>query len=148
MAAAVGTTQALSMPTAAQPLDEAGNATVAQVWWRFFYGLYTRSAATIPYLVGSGLTAAGTTQTDATPLLSEWNEITSTPASSGVLLNDFGIGLESTVFNAGGATLKVYPPVGCVIDSLGTNNPYSLANNKSQVFYQLTATQFRSLQLG
>lgn len=136
------------MPTAAQPFDGANSIVVSQVWWRFFYGLYKRSAATIPYLVGSGLTAAGTTQATALALQSEWNEITSTPANSGVVLNSFGLGFESTVFNVGGATLKIYPPVGCTIDALGTNNPYPLANNKSQVFYQLTATQFRSLQLG
>jgi hypothetical protein len=135
------------MPTAAMPIvDQAG--LPSQPWWRFFYGLYTRSAATIPYLVGSALTASGTTQADALALSAEWNEITSTPAGSGVALNSFGSGFESTVFNVGANALKVYPPIGCSIDALGANAAYSLASGKSQVFYQLSATQFRSLQLG
>lgn len=145
--ASVSTSQPLAMPTAAMPVvDQSG--LPSQPWWRFFYGLYTRSAASIPYLVATTLTAAGTTQADALVLSSEWNEITSTPVGSGVVLNAFGSGFESTVFNVGGATLKVYPPVGCSIDALAANTAYSLANGKSQVFYQLSATKFRSLQLG
>lgn len=119
-----------------------------QPWWRFFYQLFTRSAATIPYLVGSSLTAAGTTQADALALSSEWNEVTTTAANTGVILSACGAGFESTVLNRGANTLKVYPPVGCKIDALATNAAYSLATVKSQVFYQISATQFYSLQLG
>ena len=143
MAATVSTGQPLSMPTAQMPIED-GSGVVTQPWWRFFYGLYTRSAATIAYLVGTTITAAGTTQADATALQAEWNEVTSTPANSGVRLNGFGIGFNSLVFNVGGATLKIYPPVGGAIDALGTNNPYSLANGASREFFQLTATAFRS----
>jgi len=145
--ASVATQPPLSMPTQAMPVvDSAGVA--SQPWWRFFYGLYTRNASTVPYLVATTLTAAGTTQATALALQSEWNAISTTPANSGVRLNDFGVGLTSTVFNGGGAALKVYPPIGAQIDALGVNAPYSLANGKSQVFYQLSATQFRSQQLG
>jgi hypothetical protein len=123
---------------------EGGDGVVTQPWWRFFYGLYTRTAATVPYLVGTALTAAGTTQATATPLTAEWNEITTTAANSGVILDAFGIGLNSLVFNEGVSTLKIYPPVGCSIDALGANNPYSLGSGASRDFYQLTATEFRS----
>ena len=137
----------ISIPTPAQPIDEKGNL-VAQVWWRFFQGLLNRTAATIPYLVGMGSTAAGTVQADALALQSEWNEITTVALNSGVLLNAFGAGFDSRVWNKGINALKIYPPVGCQIDALGVNNPYSLAAAKAQVFSQLSATQWQSLQLG
>lgn len=142
--ASVATQAPLAMPIQGMPVtDDAGMAT--QNWWRFFLGLYNRNASTVPYLVATALTATGTTQADALTLQSEWNDISSTPANSGVKINNFGVGLTSTVFNFGGATLKIYPPVGGQIDALGTNDPYSLANSASRTFYQLTVTQFRSL---
>lgn len=145
--ASVSTAQPLSMPTAAMPIIDKGGMP-SQPWWRFFYGLYTRSAATISYLVGTDLTAAGTTQATALQLTAEWNEITTTSVDAGVILNGFGAGLTSTVFNEGANSLNVYPPVGCSIDALSANSPYALASGKAQVFHQLTATHFRSLQLG
>jgi hypothetical protein len=141
--AAVGTGQPLSQPIQGLALvDKDG--IVTQVWWRFFFGLFTRNASTVPYLVSTALTATGTTQADALALESEWNEITSTPANTGVRLSGFGVGLNSVVFNQGGGNLKIYPPVGGAIDALGTDNPFTLANNTVRDFYQLTATQFRS----
>lgn len=145
--AAVNTVQPLSLPTPQMPLTDNG-LIVSSVWFRFFQGLFNRSAATIPWLVGSGLTATGTIQADALALSAEWNEVDTTPANSGVLLNNFGVGFNSQIFNAGANTLKVYPPTGMAIDALGANNPYSLATTKSQNFYQLTSTQIRSQQLG
>lgn len=141
--ASVATQAPLAMPIQGMPVtDQEGMAT--QNWWRFFLGLYNRNASTVPYLVATSLTATGTTQANALALQSEWNDISSTPANSGVKLSNFGVGLTSTVFNFGGATLKVYPPIGAQIDALGANNPYSLANGATRTFYQLTTTQFRS----
>lgn len=136
------------MPTASTPLTEGDGKTPSQAWWRFWFELFSRSAATIQYLTATGLTATGTTQADALALTAEWNEVTTTPANSGVRLNSFGKGLTSTVFNAGANPLDVYPPVGGAIDALGTNNPYILAAGRSQTYYQLSTTAFRSTQLG
>lgn len=119
-----------------------------QAWWRFWFNLYTLVAADVPYTAETALTATGTTQGTALALESEWSEITTTAANSGVRLFSFGIGLTGTVFNAGANALKVYPPIGGSIDALGVNAPYVLAAGKSQVFYQLTDTAFRSQQLG
>lgn len=143
MVAVTQSQQALAMPTMQMPITAKGDA-VSQNWWRFLYGLYTRSAASIAYLTSTGLTATGTTQATALALTAEWNEITSTPANSGVGLRAFGIGLNSLVFNFGGANLRIYPPVGVQIDALGANNPYVLANGAQRNFYQLTAALFRS----
>jgi hypothetical protein len=141
------------MPTASMPLvesDSTGRPTdkPTQIWWRFWFALLTRTLQTVQATVNAAVTAAGTTQGTATSLESEWNVVTSTPANSGVVLDGFNIGVATTVVNAGGLTLKVYPPSGMAIDALGTNNPYSLANNKQQTFSQVSATKFFSTQLG
>lgn len=141
--ASTATAQPLAQPVEQMPLVDS-NGMVTTLWWRFFFGLYKRNATTVPYLVGTTLTAAGTTQTTALALTTEWSDISATPANSGVRLANFGVGLNSVVFNDGGAMLKIYPPIGSAIDALGTNNPFSLANGTSKDFYQLTATQFKS----
>ena len=141
--ASVATQSPLALPTPSMAIaDQQG--IVTQIWWRFFQGLYNRNASSIPYLVSTALTATGTTQGDALALQSEWNEITTTPANSGVVIKNFGTGFNSIVMNFGGATLKIYPPIGTQIDALGANNPYYLANNGTRDFYQISDTQFRS----
>jgi len=135
------------MPTPEQPLIQA-DGLPTWVWWRFWQGLFTRSAATIPYLVALGLTATGTTQGTALQLEAEWNEVTTVAANTGVALFAFGTGFDSRVWNAGANSLKVYPPIGCSIDGGAANAPYALAAGKAQVFSQLSATEWRSLQLG
>lgn len=130
------------------PLSTTPDQKPSQIWWRFWFALLTRSLQTVQATVNDAVTAAGTTQATATALESEWNVVTSTPASSGVVLDGFNIGVSTTVFNEGGATLNVYPPAGMKIDSLATNAAYSLANAKQQTFKQVSATQFYSTQLG
>lgn len=137
------------MPTADAPLVESdGNKGPTQIWWRFWFALLNRTLQTVQATVNPAVTAAGTTQATATALGSEWNVVTSTPASSGVVLDGFNEGISTTVFNQGGATLKVYPPAGMSIDALATNAAYSLANLKSQTFNQVSSTKFYSTQLG
>lgn len=135
------------MPTAASPLVESGGVGPAQIWWRFWNALLTRTLQTVPATVNPTVTAAGTTQGTATALDSEWNVVTSTPANSGVVLDGFSIGVSTTVINAGGATLKVYPPAGMNIDALSANASYSLSNGKCQIFNQVSDTQFLTTQL-
>lgn len=105
-------------------------------------------AGTTGNTVDTGLTATGTTQGTALALAKNWNEITTTVANSGVVLASLGAGQPSLVFNQGANALKVYPPVGGTIDALGVDVPYSLPTSKVQQFSQLTATSWRSLQLG
>jgi hypothetical protein len=136
------------MPTADMPLSTTPDQKPSQIWWRFWFALLTRTLQTVQSTVNSTVTAAGTTQADATPLESEWNVVTSTPANTGVLLDGFNIGVSTTVINAGGLTLKVYPPSGMQIDTNAVNIPYSLPNAKQQTFSQISATQFYSTQLG
>lgn len=64
------------------------------------------------------------------------------------MVNGFGPGVASTVFNRGANPLKVYPPVGGEIDSLGVDQPYVLAATKMQVFSQIDDALWSSMQLG
>lgn len=98
--------------------------------------------------VATGLVATGTVQGDALVLTKNWNEIDTTPVNSGVAISSLGVGLATTVFNQGANSLKVYPPIGGQIDALGINSPYALAASKMQLLFQLTATQWRTTQLG
>lgn len=106
------------------------------------------AASTAGTTVATGLVAAGTTQATALVLVAGWNEIDTVAVNTGVMIPALGAGLASTVFNEGANSLKVYPPVGGQIDALGVNVPYPLAASKMQSLFQLTATQWRTTQLG
>lgn len=122
--------------------------------------LYNRTGqgTGIPLTVGNNLTALGTTQAGALELINDLNEVLNVSAgNTGVrLLSTLGT-LKPTqaqwVYNGTGSGINVFPPSGGQIDSLGTNNAYSLANGKQQIFtcWGLLASgvpYFRSLQLG
>lgn len=88
-----------------------------------------QTGASIPNAVGSAatsLTATGIVQGTALPLTADYNKITTTPASSGVLLPSAAAGKSMTVINAGASTLYVYPATSQSIDALGANNPFPL----------------------
>lgn len=106
------------------------------------------AASTSGNSVATGLVAAGTTQGTALALTVNWNEVTTVAVNTGVELGALGIGQPSKVWNLGANALKIYPPVGGQIDALGVNVAYSLPVNKCQELDQLTATQWRSTQLG
>lgn len=141
----------LSLPTQQQRIayesDEAGTLLTTVEWYRFFQGLFNRSNTGPVSSVAVGQDAVGTTQATALQLTDHWVEVITTPVNSGVMLDGFGEGLESRVFNRGVNDLNVYPPVGCQIDNLGANIPFTLLPNKMQIFTQVSATQFYSLQL-
>lgn len=98
--------------------------------------------------VANNLTAAGTTQLTATGLTMDWNEVLTTPASSGVQLLALQPGQVQVVFNGGAHTLAVYPAANYAIDALAVNAAYSLASPKMQVFMGWQASLVRSMQLG
>lgn len=105
----------------------------------------------LPNSVGNSLAATGSSQTDALALVNDYNEVTG--GSGGVALFSLQPSLVQIVFNGSGSSINVYPPIGGNIDSLGLNNPYVLANTKTQIFtsWGLQASgvpYFRSLQLG
>ena len=143
----------IDIPTMEEPVTRDGGDDVERrrmsfIWWRFMQNLANRMANTIPYSSAVGIVAAGTTQSDAAPLTSEWNVVGTTALNTGVVIESFGVGTTVMVFNDGANALKVYPPVGCFIDAGLVNTPYALAAAKSQIFSQVDDTLFRSTQLG
>lgn len=154
--AVVVNNQLNKVPTSLENIGQFGTANVpvfvSSVWYKFFQSLSSLLSdlvgGVLGFTVENAAAATGTTQATALVMTTEWIEVTTTPANSGVMLEGFGPGVPSSVFNRGGATLKVYPPVGSQIDALGANQPYSLATLKMQTFYQVTDTSFLSTQLG
>ncbi len=144
------------LPASLEPIGQFGSSNVPvfvkPVWYKFFLSisgvLAGLAGSVLGYSLSPAITAAGTTQATAATLENEWSVVTSTPAGSGVILNNFGAGTAQTVFNKGGNTLKVYPFIGGNFDGGATNAPYSLANNKSQTFGQISTVEFLSTQLG
>ncbi len=90
----------------------------------------------------AAIVAAGTTQGTAYALTYTYSEVATVGSGSGVILPGIPTGfsggpeaLAYTVFNNQGTNaLKVYPPSGKQIDSLGNNVAYSLAAGKTQTF--------------
>ncbi len=144
------------VPTSLVPIGSFGAGkvpvTVDQAWYLFFQALSGLVADIVGGVLGFTLeeraTATGNSQATALAMATEWIEVTTTPPNSGVMLHNYGPGVPSSVFNSGANTLRVYPPVGCQIDGLGTNGPYLLAPSKMQVFSQTRTSQFLSMQLG
>lgn len=98
----------------------------------------------VPIQVGTGVTAAGTAQADATELAVDWNVIGPTPANSGVRLQALQPGQAQRVYNDGANNLNIYPASGSSIDALAPNAPYVLASGARREFSALTATVLRS----
>lgn len=92
----------------------------------------------------SGISAAGSTQGDATALSSEFDihYVGTVGSGQGVLLPNPGVGGEITVVNddASGDALNVYPPSGHTIAGLSANAASSLPAGCSRTFFQLTTT--------
>lgn len=89
--------------------------------------------------VGTGLTAAGSTQGTALALAAQYNEVTTAAASTGVILPTPAVGVEVLVFNRGANTLNVYPPTSGQIDAAGVNTAVTIAAN-GKARYVRTAT--------
>jgi hypothetical protein len=80
----------------------------------------------VAYGVSPAVTAAGSTQATATALTRPINNITTVPASSGVILPVATPGMRVMVRNATVTTVRVYPNSGAQINTLGTNIQLSL----------------------
>jgi len=145
-----------NLPTSLEPVGRWGNkdipVQVSNVWYKFFLTV----ANTLDNFVGgvlgfsldNSVTATGASQATAAVLSTEWVVVKAGAVNTGVLLNAFGAGTMTWVFNKSGSSKLVYPPVGAQIDALGVNAPYPLAGSKMQVFSQTDTGQYDSMQLG
>ena len=72
--------------------------------------------------LNTGLTAAGTTQSDAYLLIGDSNFFTTVASGAGAILNStWSQGSSQTVYNGGANPLTVYPPTSSQLNNLPTN---------------------------
>jgi hypothetical protein len=83
---------------------------------------------------GTGLTATGTTQANAFPLVSSFSVFSTVGASSGAVLPGAGGQQPFVVVNGGASTLTVYPAVGQSINALAANAGVSVPTAKTAIF--------------
>ena len=85
------------------------------------------------------VTALGSSQATAYPVVKAFTAVSTAAASTGVILPDVP-GVEYVIKNAGANTINVYPPVGGTIDSVGVvNSPQTLATNTFASFICATS---------
>lgn len=95
-----------------------------------------------------GITAAGATLAGATPLTADYNEVSTVPAATGVLLWDAAIGQKIEVVNAAALPLAVYPPTASgTINGGSAGVSVAVAAASIAFFYRISATDWRSREL-
>lgn len=99
----------------------------------------------ILYTVASGLTATGTTQSDAYAIVYAVNEFTTVASGTGAVLPSSQTGMTVTIFNGGANPLKVYPHSGAKINGLSTNAATLLAANTSIALTCVSTTRWIGL---
>lgn len=97
-------------------------------------GLSASAAQAISGDAVLGLTAAGNSQATALAVNAGVVQVTTTAASTGIILPAGTTGDRIKVYNAGASTLSVYPPVGAAINSGAANAAFSVATTKSADF--------------
>jgi hypothetical protein len=128
--------------------DQSGKFT--QLGRFFMLALFNRTGGNtgVALTVGEGLTAAGSSQTDALALADDINEIITADSGTGVGLFAMQPGMLQIVFNGGSNALSVYPASGYAIDALAADAAYSLPASKTQIFICYGQTQIRTVHLG
>lgn len=105
-------------------------------------GFSAGAAKAINGQVSSSVSAAGTTQSDATALVASVNVVTTAAAGSGVLLQNAEIGDEVEVLNLGANAVNVYPPSAGSIAQLSANTAVALGTNTAIKLKKYTATKW------
>lgn len=84
--------------------------------------------------VSNNLTATGSTQGTALALTASLNVVTTTAASTGVLLPPMQAGDDVLVTNLGASSLSVYPRTGGTIQGGSANAAFAVAAGKTARF--------------
>ena len=109
-------------------------------------GISGVAADNIVGTVASGLTATGSSQTDAYAITADVNEFTTVAASTGARLPaSRNVGDSIFFYSIGAQTLTVYPPVGETINAIAAGSGFSVATAKTAVFVKVNATRWASL---
>ena len=90
-----------------------------------------------------GLVATGTTIADALQLSAVWNTITSSSASTGVILPPTEAGAMIGIRNDSGQTITIYPKSGSTINAGAST--LTVATAKSVILFAVSATTWASV---
>lgn len=104
------------------------------------------AASAIVGIHTSGLTATGSTQTDALPLPSDINEFTTVGSGTGTVLPaNTTPGDNVMIYVATGqSTLTVYAPGSETINAIAASSGFSVATNKACIFTKVSNTRWAS----
>jgi len=92
----------------------------------------------------TGISAAGTTNADATQLSADFNVVTTAATNAGVKLPDVEVGSQVVVVNGGvAAPMRIYPGTGYQINNdTATTGFASLGAKKAAIFIRGSATHW------
>lgn len=134
-----------NLPPPQSPFVDPATGFLSDDGYQYLLSLLAAAAADQATVTTSdGLVATGTNQATALQLTSQWNEVDTVPAGSGVLLSALQVGQSQTVFNEGVNPLNVYPPPGARINALALNAPFPLGTGSRATFDFTSDTQIRS----
>lgn len=105
-------------------------------------GVSPNSARAYQGQVQTGISAAGTTISDATALKQSISMLSTVAANAGVQIADGDIGDSCEIFNGGANPCKVYPPTGDSFNSLSVNASFSLGTNTMCYCRKISASQW------
>ena len=91
----------------------------------------------------TGLVATGSTSADALQLSASWNAITTSSASTGVILPGSTSGGFGGIRNDSGQTITVYPGTGKTVNAAASS--VTLATAKTMLFFQTSATTWATI---
>ena len=105
-------------------------------------GLSAGTATALQGSVKTGISAAGTTITDATDLTASFNIVGTVAASTGVQIPLLAPNESLLVYNGGANSLKVYPGAATVaINQLGVGNAMILQQYTAVIIFGISTTQ-------
>ena len=94
--------------------------------------------------VDASVSAAGTTQGEATALTKTFNIVNTATTNQGVQLPDCAAGVRTIVYNSTTAIIKIYPASGESINDESANTAIDLDPDKGREFIGISATQWQS----
>lgn len=109
-------------------------------------GISAAAARAINGSVASAVSAAGSSQSDATALKASINYVSTVASGAGVQLYDGVVGDSQIVHNAGANALTVYPPSNDSIQVASANTGVTLPTNTTCIYIKVTSTKWIGIQ--
>lgn len=106
----------------------------------------TTLSGDLKYGITASITAAGSTQGDATALTETINVVTTATLDQGVKLKSAVAGLRTEIYNSTSVRIKVYPNTSDTIDGGSANAAYTVAKNTSVTLICKDATNWEVLR--